>query len=1098
MDKTFDLFSFNVRGLSSQKAKLIEICNLTKKLSKNKKYFVLLQETKLEKMKEELNKILKYHNLEYVMTPAYQNSGGLLILFPKNSNIEVLGKTRCSLVVFDKESKIVIMNIYINPKDYSLEMLKASIEELKLTHDYQILMAGDLNFINPSYTSSNNIKPKSIIKPNDIRILRYKKFVPVKSSLLLIDLALLLQNIGPTHVDKRLGNHSRIDYIFSNITKFSVDSHKLDLIPFTYSDHKGLHLYELNHTEIVQPLWKLDKNVLERSESVNDILQQAKTASSKFGNIVSCHDIFKAKVRDCLKTLSVNIKRSEEIEILDIQNSITKIEKLLQNTQNVIHPESREKQWKNLSELEQKLQKIKNIENNKFAKQIKGFFREANEGNPKMTKLLAKNIALDKEIKKIEKQDGSLTEDPNEIIDEFFKFYKTLSQPKFEQSENISKTQQKYIDRFFRQKRKSIKDIQENFPETNESDTITEFEVERAISKLNQESAPGSDGLTSSLYVANKSFFVPYLTDLFNEIHFKKQVPPSFKHAIIKIIPKKNDSIKVSEFRPISLINSDQKILSTVLAERIKPRLDILLGCHQNAHLPNRNIHIAIQKIQNYAHETSVRESIVAIDFSKAFDCIERSFLRKIIIQSPFDEFTEKLIALTYDNTSAFIGMRIGISERFQVERGVRQGCPLSALIFNLCLEPLLQRIQKTKHIKSKQQTKCIAYADDVTISLFNKSIRNLLLILQEFYNVAGLEVNLAKTEVLSKAKKIFGSNQLKRVESTKILGIYFSLKKSINYQTNQIIENTIIHSDKYIQKTSSLRARAKNIETFILSKIMFHCRHLILTKNFLKKINSKIVDMLWLHKKHNVHNETLNLQLSKGGINLKNTTIYYLANKIMNLKFLAFNPKEEHFIQKLKSSKTFRKIALHLTKHNMFLNNFAPSQLNIQNMMQSLELTKQTTSKDVYFFLTNATIQVPPFNRVGISAIKQNVTPDILFNTLMNLWKNKILQTFDKNYLYCFIMNSYLEKQEKWLKNLSPHPLCFGCETKFETWDHLMFECPLTQPISKALNIKNWKDVWLDKSCRSQKFLVSLLLASWTESCGPYLHFFLDRAPQV
>ena len=60
----------------------------------------------------------------------------------------------------------------------------------------------------------------------------------------------------------------------------------------------------------------------------------------------------------------------------------------------------------NLSELEQKLQKIKNIEKNKFAKQIKGFFREANEGNPKMIKLLAKNIALDKEIKKIEKQDA--------------------------------------------------------------------------------------------------------------------------------------------------------------------------------------------------------------------------------------------------------------------------------------------------------------------------------------------------------------------------------------------------------------------------------------------------------------------------------------------------------------------------------------------------------------------------------------------------------------------------------------------------------------------------------------------------------------------
>ena len=114
------------------------------------------------------------------------------------------------------------------------------------------------------------------------------------------------------------------------------------------------------------------------------------------------------------------------------------------------------------------------------------------------------------------------------------------------------------------------------------------------------------------------------------------------------------------------------------------------------------------------------------------------------------------MILLTYKDTYAFIGMKNGISTKFKINRGVRQGCPLSALIFNLCLESLLQRIQKSKYIKSKQQTKCIAYADDITISLYNKSLRKLLTILDHFHEIAGLEVNLAKTEILSKADKLF------------------------------------------------------------------------------------------------------------------------------------------------------------------------------------------------------------------------------------------------------------------------------------------------------------------------------------------------------
>ena len=91
---------------------------------------------------------------------------------------------------------------------------------------------------------------------------------------------------------------------------------------------------------------------------------------------------------------------------------------------------------------------------------------------------------------------------------------------------------------------------------------ITVYEVEKATSKLNSNTAPGSDSLTSQLYQNHKNFFAPYLSNLSNKINKNGKIPDSFNHAIIKVIPKKNISLKVSEFRPISLINTDQKILS--------------------------------------------------------------------------------------------------------------------------------------------------------------------------------------------------------------------------------------------------------------------------------------------------------------------------------------------------------------------------------------------------------------------------------------------------------------------------------------------------------------------------------------------------------
>ena len=252
------------------------------------------------------------------------------------------------------------------------------------------------------------------------------------------------------------------------------------------------------------------------------------------------------------------------------------------------------------------------------------------------------------------------------------------------------------------------------------------------------------------------------------------------------------------------------------------------------------------------------------------------------------------------------------------------------------------------------------------------------------------------------------------------------------------------------------------------------------------------MINQLWLEKKHNVNQEIVNTPIKDGGIGLKNIEKCVLTAKIMNLKLLAFNPMEKHFLTNFKQSKAFSLLEKDLKDSGIEILELSEQKLNIQYFFQNIEITTLTTSREHYEFLVKSLITVPCFKHINMSAMEFQIYPNIIFDFITRKWKNRRLKSFDKNILYNFLMNAYLDKQENWLKNLVPHPLCFACEEYFETWHHLMFECPKLAPTIKVLNIKHWSDFFQDKTYVTPKVLVAIILSSWTESPRNYLNFFL------
>ena len=89
--------------------------------------------------------------------------------------------------------------------------------------------------------------------------------------------------------------------------------------------------------------------------------------------------------------------------------------------------------------------------------------------------------------------------------------------------------------------------------------------------------------------------------------------------------------------------------------------------------------------------------------------------------------------------------------------------------------------------------------------------------------------------------------------------------------------------------------------------------------------------------------------------------------------------------------------------------------------------------------------------------------------------------------------MGTIIDQQEKWLRNLVPHPICFQCDEEFATFHHLVMDCKKTQVLRNDLQILNWEFFFNDRASLKRKYLVSTIVCSWTEK-PLNIHFFKNE----
>ena len=381
---------------------------------------------------------------------------------------------------------------------------------------------------------------------------------------------------------------------------------------------------------------------------------------------------------------------------------------------------------------------------------------EEGERNTKYFCSLEKSRGKKNVMTKLRRATGETTTNQREILQEQVTYDKNL----YNQSPTVDDIWEA-TSRFM---------LNEDMPTLDENDAatceekVTLEETSAAWNKKKNGSAPVYHGITTEFMKFFWSKVGALVTNSFIEAFDRGGLSYTQKQGVITLLHKGNELDKedLNNWRPITLTNTDYKILAKVLAERLSGVIPKPVSEDQMGYIRGRNIATVIRTIDdfiNYLNRTKKAGYILAVDFRKAFDSTSKDFLSHVFKAFGFGADFQKWVSVLMKSTASCINHGGLVSEPFEVLCGIRQGYPFSPLAFVLAVELLAIKNRnssiagvETPDLGSRAGTKIKIkeLADDTTLFLKNKQDMNSsFTILKDFEGFTGLKLNVQKTKAL-------------------------------------------------------------------------------------------------------------------------------------------------------------------------------------------------------------------------------------------------------------------------------------------------------------------------------------------------------------
>ena len=304
----------------------------------------------------------------------------------------------------------------------------------------------------------------------------------------------------------------------------------------------------------------------------------------------------------------------------------------------------------------------------------------------------------------------------------------------------------------------------------DESDVVcldrafTEEEVFEAVKHMNGDKAPGPDGFSLAFFQACWGILKTDLMQVFHQFHEHGTFEKSINATFIALIPKKPGAMEMKDFRPISLISGVYKIVAKVLANRLKVIVGKVVSAPQNAFVQGRQILDSVL-IANECLDSRLRSGVPGVvcklDLEKAYDHVHWGFLLYMLRRCGFTRRWRRWIFMCISTARFSVLINGTPCGFFASSRGLRQGDPLSPLLFILVMEALsrlLFRAREGGFISGYDigQTNFLSishllFADDTLIlcGADSDQLWHLKGVFVWFQAASGLKINLSKSELV-------------------------------------------------------------------------------------------------------------------------------------------------------------------------------------------------------------------------------------------------------------------------------------------------------------------------------------------------------------
>lgn len=295
--------------------------------------------------------------------------------------------------------------------------------------------------------------------------------------------------------------------------------------------------------------------------------------------------------------------------------------------------------------------------------------------------------------------------------------------------------------------------VHHTYSKTSEPEFLVS-EIRHVIENSPNGKSPGDDGITGEILKACGPPMYSAITGRFNRYLKTKTVPSPWKTSKSIILHKKGDREDLSNYRPISLLSTLYKIFTTCVYSRIRPKLEENQPIEQAGFRRGFSTldHISTcSRLIEVSREYQLPLILTFIDFKKAFDTIEHNFLwRALKDQGIEDDYIDLLTECYSDCTTKFKPFHRNIEVR--IEKGVRQGDPISPGLFSACLESVVRRCEWENFGISidGRNLNHLRFADDIV--LITNVPEDATLMLEQLSregNKAGLVINIEKTKVM-------------------------------------------------------------------------------------------------------------------------------------------------------------------------------------------------------------------------------------------------------------------------------------------------------------------------------------------------------------